>query len=175
MPFLGFSLTSSVTKTNDFSMTYTKTYETLDVVKKPLELFSGYDVDVQLALLWHAYVDIKGNLTPAPGHTVEDVASAIYDQIEVKDQEQQLEEMRNIAGKNASAISREYAALSPPAKLDTWLKLAQGMENGRIIGYPSSFTLPDVTREYTELFSKLDFEQRINFIRNAIADMGVVA
>lgn len=157
------------------TFTNTKTYLTLEEVKKPLQLFSQYDVDVQLALLWLAYLDIKEKLTPKPGHDVEVVASAIYDRFTALNPDQQLEEMRNIAARNESDISKEYAALSPPAKLETWLLLAQGMEEGRIVGYPNSFQLPDATREYTELFGKLDFEQRINFVRNAIADMGSVA
>ncbi|MEB3213204.1 MAG: orange carotenoid protein N-terminal domain-containing protein, partial [Leptolyngbyaceae bacterium] len=124
-------------------MTYTKTYLTLDEVKKPLELFSSYDVDVQLALLWLAYQDIKDTLNPNPPNKTDDIASAVYNRIEALSQEQQLDEMRNIANHMPSAISKEYAALSPAAKLDTWLKLAQGMENGTIIGYPNSFKLPD--------------------------------
>lgn len=148
------------------------TYMTQESVKRPLDLFNGYDVDTQLALLWLNYLDIKSSLTPSPDYKTETIASALFDRFTGSSYDEQLQAMRDIAGKQNTALSREYAALSPSAKLDIWLMLAQGMENGTIVGYPSDYNLPESTQEFISAFKQLDFEQQINFIRNAVANMG---
>lgn len=149
------------------------TYLTLDAVKQPLQQFEQFDADTQLALLWYGYLDIKENLTPAPSHKVEDLAQAIYDQISPLSDEDQLQAQRDIANRADTAISREYGALSPSAKLEVWLLLAQGMESGDIVNVPNDYQLPDQTQDFVNHIKGLDFEQRINFTRNAVTKMGL--
>ena len=151
------------------------TYLTLDEVKKPLEQFERFDADTQLALLWYGYLDIKENLTPAPGHKVEGIAKAIYDKIQPLSEQEQLQAQRDIANRADNEISREYGALSPSAKLDVWLMLAQGMESGDIVNVPDDYELPSNTNEFVQNIKQLDFEQRVNFTRNAVANMGMNA
>lgn len=149
------------------------TYLTLDEVKQPLQQFEKFDADTQLALLWYGYLDLKEGLNPAPDHKVEGVAQAIYDKIVVLDKDAQLQAQRNIANCVDNEISREYGALSPAAKLDVWLMLAQGMESGDIVNVPNDYQLPENTNEFAQNIKQLDFEQRINFTRNAVTSMGI--
>ncbi|MGF1521789.1 MAG: orange carotenoid protein N-terminal domain-containing protein [Leptolyngbyaceae cyanobacterium] len=78
-----------------------------------------------------------------------------------------------IASKTGTGISREYGALHSSAKLEFWLLLAQGMESGEIINVPDDYQLPENTQEFVEAVKEFGFEQRINFTRNAVEDMGV--
>lgn len=149
------------------------TYLTLDEVKQPLERFEKFDADTQLALLWYGYLDLKDGLTPAPGHKVEGVARAVYDRIVPLSHEDQLQAQRDIANRADVELSREYGALSPSAKLEVWLLLAQGMESGEIVNVPNDYQLPEHTQEFTQSIKSLDFEQRINFTRNAVSQMGL--
>lgn len=149
------------------------TYLTLDAVKQPLQQFEQFDADTQLALLWYGYLDIKENLTPAPSAKIEDLAQAIYDQISPLSDEDQLQAQRDIASRADTAISRGYGALSPSAKLEVWLLLAQGMESGDIVNVPNDYQLPDRTQDFVNHIKGLDFEQRINFTRNAVTQMGL--
>jgi len=149
------------------------TYLTLDAVKQPLQQFEKFDADTQLALLWYGYLDIKENLNPAPSAKVEDLARAIYDQISPLSDQDQLQAQRDIANRADTDISREYGALSPSAKLDVWLLLAQGMESGDIVNVPNDYQLPDRTQDFVNHIKGLDFEQRINFTRNAVTQMGL--
>ncbi|MGJ3251005.1 MAG: orange carotenoid protein N-terminal domain-containing protein [Elainellaceae cyanobacterium] len=149
------------------------TYLTDDAVKQPLEAFRGFEVDTQLALLWYAYEEIKGSLTPSPTNDVEGVASAVFDRIKAMSKENQLQAQRDIASKANTEISREYGVLSPPAKLEVWLLLAQGIENGTIIDVPSDYQAPSEANEFLNQFKNLDFEQQINFIRNAVTSLGL--
>lgn len=148
------------------------TYLTLDDVKQPLQQFDQFDADTQLAILWFGYQNIKEQLMPNPDHKVEDVANAVFDRVKTMSKEEQLNAQRDIAKRADTPVSREYGALSPSSKLEFWLLLAQGMEAGTIINVPDDYQLPEEAKAFTNDMQSLDFEVRINFIRNAVAAMG---
>jgi hypothetical protein len=149
------------------------TYLTVDAVKEPLKQFENFDADTQLALLWYGYLDIKEQLNPSPDHNTDGISRAIFNQVVVLSKDEQLQAQRDIANRADTPISREYGAASPPAKLEFWLLLAQGMESGDIINVPDDYTLPEHTQEFANQVKELDFEERINFVRNAVARMGL--
>jgi hypothetical protein len=149
------------------------TYLTVDAVKEPLNQFEKFDADTQLALLWYGYLDIKEQLTPNPDHNTDAISRSAFDRVAALSKEDQLQAQRDIANRADTDISRQYAAMSPPAKLEFWLLLAQGMESGEIITVPDDYTLPEHTSEFTHQIKALDFEQRINFVRNAVTPMGL--
>jgi len=149
------------------------TYLTLDEVKQPLQQFENFDADTQLAILWYGYLDIKGQLNPNPGHKVEDVANAVFDRVKLMSKDDQLQAQRDIANRANTDVSREYGALSPSSKLDFWLLLAQGMESGDIINVPDDYQLPAKAKEFGSAVKSMDFDVRINFLRNAVTAMGL--
>lgn len=140
-----------------------------------LQTFKRFDTDTQLGLLWFGYLDLKDGLNPAPTTDVEVTAKAIFDQIQVLSPQEQLQAQRDLISDESVDISREYAALSPSAKMEVWLMLGQGMENGTIIQAPSDYQLPAETNEFTEMIKKLEFEQRVNFMRSAVQTAGALA
>jgi hypothetical protein len=145
-------------------MTYT-----IDERTRPaLEAFQRFDVDTKLALLWYGYLDIKDQLKPAPPQSVEVPGKAVFDNIQVLSPEEQLQAQRDLLQGSASQISSAYNALSRNARLEVWLLLAQGMEDGSIIQVPSDYKLPSETDQFTAEIKKLDFEQRINFMLSAV-------
>ncbi len=149
------------------------TYLTVDAVKEPLKQFENFDADTQLALLWYGYLDIKEQLTPSPDHNTDGISRAIVDKVMVLSKEEQLQAQRDITNRADTPISREYGAASPPAKLEFWLLLAQGMESGNVINVPDDYKLPEHTQEFVNQSKGLDFEERINFTRNAVTKMGL--
>lgn len=149
------------------------TYLTLDTVKEPLKQFETFDADTQLALLWYGYLDIKDQLNPNPDSKVEGLGQALYNQVAVLPEDDQLQAQRDIANRADTTLSKEYGALSPSTKLEFWLLLAQGMESGDIINVPDDYSLPEQTEEFVSQIKALDFEQRINFTRNAVTKMGL--
>lgn len=148
------------------------TYLTLDEVKRPLEEFQKFDTDTQLALLWYGYLDLKEPLNPAPPQDVENLAGGLFNQIKALSRQEQLQAQRDIANRVDNSFSRSYGSLSPSAKLEFWLLLGKGMEEGTIIGMPEDYELPENTNEFVNMIKELNFEQRINFTRNAVAEMG---
>jgi hypothetical protein len=128
---------------------------------------------LSLAILWYGYLDIKESLMPAPSHDVEDLARVLYDKVVLLTHEEQLQAQRDIANRADIELSREYGALSPSAKLEFWLLLAQGMESGDIVNVPDNYTLPEHSQEFMSTFKALEFEQQINFVRNAVSKMGL--
>ncbi|MCU0535889.1 MAG: Orange carotenoid protein [Hydrococcus sp. Prado102] len=148
------------------------TYAASSNTKQALEIFQSFDTDTKLALLWFGYLDIKDELKPAPPNSVEIVGKALFDQIQALSEEAQLQAQRDMVEGAASDVGRTYVALDTSGRMEAWLLLAQGMEEGTIVGMPSDYELPESTNEFTQLISELDFEQRINFMRSAVMDMG---
>lgn len=147
------------------------TFTTDDITKQALDRFQQFDADTQLALLWYGYLDIKDQLTPGT-QTAEEPARGIYDQIKNLSSEEQLQAQRDIINRADSHYSQAYTALSSSGKLYLWLLLAQGMEEGSVIQVPESYELPQETNEFVEMIKGLDFEQRLNFSRSAVVEMG---
>lgn len=148
------------------------TFATDDTTKQSLAAFQRFDADTQLGILWFGYKDIKDQLNPGNAASAQDTAGALYDQIKQLSKEEQLQAQRDIVAGTDNAITRTYKALSSSGKLDTWLRLAQGMDEGVIIQVPSDYELPAETKDFVESVTSLDFEQRLNFMRSAVIEMG---
>lgn len=148
------------------------TFATDDQTKQAVEQFRGFDVDTQLGLLWFGYLDIKKELIPANQTSAQETAAAEYDAIKAMDHQQQLQAMRDIASGADSDISRAYNALSSSAKIDVWLRLSQGMEEGVIIPVPSDYQPPENTKQFVDTVTSLDLEKRIDFTRSIVMEMG---
>lgn len=143
------------------------TYAVDETTKPALESFQHFDVDTQLALLWFGYLDLKDQLNPTPPESVEAIAKAVFDKFLDLSPEEQLQAQRDIV----NGASQAYNSLSPNAKLDVWLLLAQGMEDGTIIQVPSDYQLPAETDEFVASIKNLEFEQRVNFMLSAVQAM----
>ncbi|MCC5637105.1 Orange carotenoid protein [Nostoc sp. CHAB 5844] len=149
------------------------TYATDESTRQAVEKFRQFDVDTQLALLWFGYLDIKEELLPSGNDAAEvDTAEAVYNQIQALPKEQQLQAQRDIASCANTDISRAYTSLHSSGKLQLWLRLAQGIENNQIITVPSDYELPTETNDFVEGIEKLDLEQRIDFTRSVVLEMG---
>jgi len=148
------------------------TFATDENTKQSLETFKRFDVDTQLAILWFGYLDLKDKLNPGNSASAQDSAEAFYDRIKAMPQDGQLQAQRDIASGADADISRSYSALSSSGILDVWLRLAQGMDEGVIIQVPSDYQLPSDTDEFVNQIKQLDFEQRINFMRSLVVEMG---
>ena len=149
------------------------TFTTDTQTTQALELFRSFDADTQLALLWYGYLDIKDQLTPTNDPSQHDISAALVDQITSMPQEAQLQAQRDIISRANSDISHAYTALSSSAKISFWLQLAQCMEQGSAVQVPESYELPADTDRFVELIKSLNFEQRLNFTRSAVVEMGV--
>ncbi|MGF1988882.1 MAG: orange carotenoid protein N-terminal domain-containing protein [Nostoc sp. ZfuVER08] len=143
-------------------------YAVNESTKPALEIFRRFDVDTQLGILWFGYLDIKNQLQPAPPPSVESLGKAVFDRIKVLSHQEQLQAQRDLLQSKANDISQSYNTLIPNAKLEVWLLLAQGMEDGTIIPAPSDYQLPSETDEFTAIIKQLDFEQRINFMLSVV-------
>ena len=138
-----------------------------------IEQFYRLKTDRQLALLWFIYKEMGDSVTPAaPATAARDVAGGLYEQVKATPQEEQLQIMRDIARKASTRFSREYGALSANTKLAFWYYLAQGMDEGTIIPMPDNYQLSDEAKELFDAIIRLDFQQQITILRNAVVNMG---
>lgn len=148
------------------------TFTTNETTRASVEQFRRFGVDTQLALLWYGYLDIKDNLIPTNQPSVQEMAAALVDRIQSMSKEEQLQAQREIVGCANTDISRSYNSLSSSAQLDVWLRLAQGMEQGTIVQVPSDYKLPSETDGFVNTVKGWDFEQRVDFLRSAVFEMG---
>ena len=148
------------------------TYTTVDSIKGPLEKFNKFDADTKLALLWYGYLDLKEDLTPNPPNDVDELGHTLFNTVKSMSKEDQLQAQRDIVNSTSTDISKEYGALSSPGALEFWMLLAQGMEAGSIINVPDDYELPAETNDFVESVKELDFEEKVNFTRNAVVEMG---
>ena len=147
------------------------TFATDESTRQAVEKFRSFDVDTQLGLFWLGYLDLKDKLNPGNAASAQDTAGSLFDQFISLSQEEQLQAMRDIASGANSEISHTYSSLSSSGKLDTWLRLAQGMEDGRIIGL-SDYQPPDETKDFVDQITSFDLEKRIDFSRSVVIEMG---
>ncbi|MGJ3247173.1 MAG: orange carotenoid protein N-terminal domain-containing protein [Elainellaceae cyanobacterium] len=138
-----------------------------------IETFARQSADDQLALLWYVYTKIGESVTPAaPDAASPEIVEGLFNQVKQLSHDQQLDEMRNLAIKRSTTISREYGSLSANSKLAFWYRLAKGMDNGTIVPMPSEYHLSDETRDLLAAVETMDFEQQITFLRNSVNPMG---
>ncbi|PSF38323.1 Orange carotenoid protein [Aphanothece hegewaldii CCALA 016] len=144
------------------------TYTANPTTQQALDLFNSYDTDTKLALLWYGYLDIKDDLNPAPPISVENMGNTLYDQIKVLSPEEQLQAQRDMLEGADNEIGRAYQAFDSSARMESWLLIARGMEEGTVIQVPDDYKLPSETQEFTDKIKQVDFQERINFMRSAV-------
>jgi hypothetical protein len=147
-------------------------YTANDTTKRALDIFQKFDTDTKLALLWYGYLDIKDQLNPAPPSAVETMGTALYDRVKVLSRDEQLQAQRDMINGAQTEIGKAYIACDSSARMDSWLLLARGMEDGTIVPMPDDYKLPEQTKEFTDLIKQVDFEERINFMRSAVMASG---
>ncbi|MBE9200811.1 MULTISPECIES: orange carotenoid protein N-terminal domain-containing protein [unclassified Nodularia (in: cyanobacteria)] len=154
-------------------MTYTQTSD--PNIRECVQSWRKLDVDEQLALFWFIYEEMGSSVTPAApeASTVSpEIAEGLFNQVKELSHEQQLQVQRDIITQANTQISREYGSLSDTTKLLFWYRLAQEMENGRIIPLPAGYQLSSASQTLLNQIKDLPFEQQINAFRDYVSPMG---
>lgn len=154
-------------------MTYTQTSD--PNIRECVQSWQKLDVDEQLALFWFIYQEMGSSITPAApqASTVSpEIAEGLFNQVEELSHEQQLQVQRDIITQANTQISRQYGSLSDTTKLLFWYRLAQEMENGRIIPLPAGYQLSSASQTLLNQIKDLPFEQQINAFRDYVSPMG---
>ena len=133
------------------------------------EAFRNLSVDNQLALLWHLYIKMGGSVRPGdPEGTAPDTSDELFNKVQGKSHEEQLQIMRDLLTPSTTDIRQEYDSLSNNTKLAFWYRLAQGMENSTIVLVPSDFQLSTQAKELLSRLEPVGFELQYVFLRDAL-------
>lgn len=147
--------------------------QTIENPNQAVDLLQNLDVDNQLAVLWSLYLEMKDQLNPGTGDASGfNVSEALYDQIKAMSDEEQLQVQRDIASGATTEIAKTYRAYSSSGKLFLWLRLAQGMEAGKIVNVPDDFGLSEDAETFFKNLKSMDLEAQTTFMRNAVQSMG---
>lgn len=145
-----------------------------NAVATTVALFQQLSIDDQLAVLWYVYTEIGRSVTPAaPGAARLQLAEGLLNEIKELPQSQQLQVMRDLAGRVNSPISRAYGVLSANTKLAFWYQLAVWMSEGAVIPMPIGYEASASAKQVLSAIQQLEFSQQITVLRNVAAGMGI--
>ena len=119
-------------------------------VTSAISAFKGLSVDEQLGLLWVLYDNMGRAITPAaPGAARLQFAEGLLADVKAMPHQNQLQFMRDLIAKKGTPLTRAYGVLSNNTKLAFWYQLV------------------------FDKVSRLEFNQQITVLRQAVVDMGV--
>ncbi|MEO1067686.1 MAG: orange carotenoid protein N-terminal domain-containing protein [Cyanobacteria bacterium J06638_6] len=136
--------------------------------------FKGLATDEQLGLLWVLYENMGRAVTPAaPGAARLQFAEGLLTQVRTLPPGEQLQFMRNLVERKNTPATRAYGVLTNNTKLAFWYQLAEDMRAGTVIPVPDYYKLGEAALVVFGQLSKLDFNQQITVLRQAVVAMGV--
>jgi hypothetical protein len=143
-------------------------------VTNAIAAFKGLTIDEQLGLLWVLYENMGRSITPAaPGAARLQFAAGLLADVKAMPHQDQLQFMRDLAAKKNTSLTRSYGVLTNNTKLAFWFQLAEAMRTGEVIPVPSFYKLSQAALNVFGQISRLEFNQQITVLRQAVVDMGV--
>ncbi|NEO25771.1 MAG: Orange carotenoid protein [Kamptonema sp. SIO4C4] len=134
-----------------------------------IKTYQKLRTDDKLALLWLAYTQMGGQITPAaPGAAEPAIAEGLYEQVKNLSYQDQLDVQRELVRGAETPITRQYGAFSKNSKLLFWYRLAQGMETEDIIPMPEEYEMDAEARTLLAQLDQLEFQEQITFLRKAV-------
>jgi hypothetical protein len=145
-----------------------------DAVTSTTSVFQSLSVDDQLAVLWYAYTEMGRSITPAAtGAARLQLAEGLLNQIKQMSHSEQLQVMRDLAGKKNTQFTRSYGILSANTKLAFWYELSELMVKGYVVPVPADYQISRDGFQVLEAIKELDFGQQITVLRRVVSEMGV--
>ena len=146
----------------------------LSAVPNAIAAFQSLTTDDKLGLLWKLYENMGRAITPAaPGAARMQFAEGLLNQVKAMPPQDQLQFMRDLADQKNTPETRAYGVLSNNTKLAFWFQLAELMRTGEVIPVPSFYRLSGPALDVFGQLSKLEFNQQITVLRQAVVNMGV--
>ena len=143
-------------------------------VASAIAAFKSLATDEQLGLLWVLYDNMGRAITPAaPGAARLQFAEGLLAQVRAMVPSEQLQFMRDLVERKSTPATRAYGVLTNNTKLAFWYQLAEAMRAGAVIAVPDYYKLGSDAVAVFGQISKLDFNQQITVLRQAVVSMGV--
>lgn len=143
-------------------------------VSNAISAFQGLATDEQLGLLWVLYENMGRSITPAaPGAARLQFAEGLLAQVKALPHQDQLQFMRDLVNRISTPLTRAYGVLTNNTKLAFWYQLAEEMRVGTVVPVPITYKLDAAGQVVFGQISKLDFNQQITVMRQAVITMGV--
>jgi len=143
-------------------------------VSNAISAFKGLTTDEQLGLLWVLYDNMGRSITPAaPGAARLQFAEGLLAQVKALSHNEQLQFMRDLVNRTSTSLTRAYGVLTNNTKLAFWYQLAEEMRAGTVVPVPNTYKLGAAGQAIFGQISKLDFNQQITIMRQAVITMGV--
>jgi hypothetical protein len=143
-------------------------------VSNAISAFQGLTTDEQLGLLWVLYDNMGRSITPAaPGAARLQFAEGLLNQVKGMSHTEQFQFMRDLVNRTSTPLTRSYGVLTNNTKLAFWFQLAEEMRSGTVVPVPPAYKLGAAGQAIFGQISKLDFNQQITIMRQAVITLGV--
>lgn len=144
-----------------------------DDIAQEMTEYAALTTDEKLGLLWVAYKNMGGSVTPAaPGAAGTQFTNNLFEQVKGMDEDAQMGFMRDLVQQKKTEQTEAYAKFTDDNKLAFWYQLAEGMAAGDVIQVPDSYEMSGATSQVFSKLTNLDFNQQITLLRHMVVDMG---
>lgn len=143
----------------------------MSVAEEKISKLHSLSQDDQLAVLWNIYLRVKENITPEAEREGENLEQShdLIDKIKGMSKDDQLQIQKDLLCGSDRQEFQTYKSYSSNQRLYFWYRLAEAMEQGSVVEYPSDYQLPSEAQELLKSLGGLDMAQRLTFLRDAIS------
>ena len=143
----------------------------MSVAEEKIGKLHALSQDDQLGVLWNIYQRVKENVTPEPEREGENLeqSHSLIDKIKGMSKDDQLQVQKDILFGGDREEFQTYKSYSSNQRLYFWYRLAEAMEQGSVIEFPSDYQLPSEAQELLKSLGGLDMAQKLTFVRDAIS------
>lgn len=143
-------------------------------VSEALASFKRLFVDDKLGLLWVIHQSMGCSLTAcAPGAARLFLTQGLLHRIKQMSPTEQLSVIHDLLTGADTPITRQYGMFAPNTKLAFWSQVFEWMYAGEVAPAPASSQLSATALQLLKTIASLDYDEQIEFVRQAIVDMGV--
>ena len=144
-----------------------------DDISQEMTEYAALTTDEKLGLLWVAYENMGGSVTPAaPGAAETQFTDSLFEQVKGMDEDAQMAFMRDLVDKKKTEQTEVYAGFTDNNKLVFWYQLAEGMAAGDVIQVPDDYEMSSAASQVFSKLTNLEFNQQITLLRHMVIDMG---
>lgn len=147
-----------------------------DAIPAIVESCDRLSAEDQLAVLWFAYSETGGSITPAAMEVANMVfAEATLTQIKQMPAMEQAQVMCDLVNRTDTPLCRTYSSFGMNVKLGFWYQLGEWMKQGIVAPIPQYYVPSLAAETVLQAIRQLEAGQQLTVLRDVVLNMGYTA